>query len=345
MLSGGLLGKLNPVKIAIRNIKDMPGIQVTSLATRHYVDPSPFKLLEQYAYPPYCIVRMFTGDREICSRVTRTKSVAQCPNANFDFVTAYLTGHLDRQLLMECVETMPVKIELQDRQPVPTKEDLREAVIKYEMLLAGGHAIPKNPDDDGNTNKDKETKPIDIFDVDETRLIDMHESWKTVGDGCSHGIMSCGLGLLLDQSAQLASAYNLNNFDKKSKDKPHPPRNPFLKMRLDVLQEKRRRIPIGGLDEWQLNEGELLIRKTGNYLSMSEVPLQHADMHLNHRSSTTSVGVRIDLTEPILSLEEGDAERTGNPDDIIFRPFTRAVYTFEYKNVKLLQVRVYESRA
>ena len=81
----------------------------------------------------------------------------------------------------------------------------------------------------------------------------------------------------------------------------------------------------------------MLIRKTGNYLSDSQIPLQHAEMHLNHRSTTTSVGVRVGLAQPLLSLEEGDAERTGPPDDIIFRPFTRAVYTFEYKNVKLLQ--------
>ena len=86
-----------------------------------------------------------------------------------------------------------------------------------------------------------------------------------------------------------------------------------------------------------MTDEEHLIRKTGNYLSDSEVPLQHADMHLNYRSSTTSFGVTINLETPVLSLAEGDAERTGPPSEVIYRPFTRAVYTFEYGNVELLQ--------
>jgi hypothetical protein len=114
-----------------------------------------------------------------------------------------------------------------------------------------------------------------------------------------------------------------------SKEKPPAPPQPKIKQRVDVYQEKRRRIPKGGLDEWQLTETELLIRKTGNYLSDSEVPLQHADLHLNNRSSSTSLGLTVTLGAPLASLGEGLAERTGPPDPVMFMPFTRAVFSFE----------------
>ena len=343
LLTGPLLVKLNPLQIELRNVKDLPGVRITYVNHKHYVEPTPFKLLEKYAHPPYCIVRAFVGDEAIFPRVTRTQPAAHRPNIDFKFVTSYLTGHLDRQLLHECVESKPLSVELQDRQPMPTEEEKLAETLKWEMLLAGGH--PPEPGKDSNGGGGQElSSAMDIYDVDELRLKDLHNSWATAGDHCSHGISRCYLTSLLDQSTQLAAAYNMNNLKvekKKSKgkgkDELHRAPPPFVKERLDVQQEKRRRIPKGGLDEWQLNEGEVLIRKTGNYLSDSEVPLQHADMHLNYRSSTTSVGIKVALAEPLLSLEEGNAERTGPPSDVIFRPFTRAVYTFEYGNVKLLQ--------
>ena len=342
LITGATLTKMNPMEVHVRNAKDLPGVRVTSINHQHYVEPSPFKLLEEYAYPPYCIVRALVADKSTYSRVTRTQSAPHRPNYNYDFRTCYLTGHLDRQLLHECVETMPVTVELQDRQPIPTKEELLADILRWEMLLAGGHMPPEEDnEEDARGNKKKDagpSKPMDIYEIDELKLKEAHQGWVEAGDHCSHGISRCKVTHLLDQSAQLSTAYNKNNFDKKKGgEKLPPPPSPFIKERLDIQQEKRRRIPKGGLDEWQLNEGEVLIRKTGNYLSDSQVPLQHAEMHLNHRSTTTSVGVKVNLAEPLLSLTEGDAERTGPPDDIIFRPFTRAVYTFEYNNVKLLQ--------
>ena len=345
-LSGAALTKYNPLKINLRNTRDMPGVRVTSLATQHYVEPTKFKLLEKYAYQPYCIVRVFNGDDPIFNRVTRSKSLPHCPKTDIDFRTNYIIGHLDRQFCMEAVETRPVSVELQDREPKVTEEEERAEVLKWEMMIAGGNTITE--DDENFVPDAKEgvnvTKAVDIFAVDALRMKSIHEGWKTAGDSCSHGVSKCHTGLLLDQSAQLAAAYNVNNLGMNDKSKKRSskidlpqPHKPFIKQRLDVLQEKRRRIPIGGLDEWQLNEGELLIRKTGNYLNDSAVPLQHADMHLNYRSESTSIGLKIELQAPLLSLKEGDVERTGEPDEIIYRPFTRAVYTFEYGNVKLLQ--------
>ncbi|GMH93870.1 hypothetical protein TL16_g12744 [Triparma laevis f. inornata] len=345
LLSGAALTKYNPLKINLRNIRDMPGVRVTSLATQHYVEPTKFKLLEKYAFQPYCIVRVFNGDDPIFDRVTRSRSMAHRPKADIGFRTNYIIGHLDRQFCMEAVETRPVSVELQDREPKITEEEERKEVLKWEMMIAGGNGIDE--DDEAYLPDAKEgvnvTKPVDVFAVDQLRMRSIHEGWKTAGDSCSHGISKVHTGLLLDQSAQLAAAFNVNNLGKNDNNKKRSSkidlpqvRKPFIKERLDVLQEKRRRIPIGGLDEWQLNEGELLIRKTGNYLNDSAVPLQHADMHLNYRSESTSIGLKIELQAPLLSLQEGDAERTGEPDEI-YRPFTRAVYTFEYGNVGLLQ--------
>jgi hypothetical protein len=85
------------------------------------------------------------------------------------------------------------------------------------------------------------SKPMDVYEIDEMRLKVMHQGWVEAGDHCSHGISRCKITPLLDQSMQLSAAYNKNNFDKKGKEKPKEPPSPFVKERLDIQQEKRRR--------------------------------------------------------------------------------------------------------
>ena len=147
LLTGPALAKHNPLEIHVRNVKDLPGVRISSINHQHYVEPSPFRLLEEYAYPPYCIVRAFVGDKSIYPRVTRTQSAPHRPDYKFEFRTCYLTGHLDRQLLHECVETMPVTVELQDRQPIPSKEELLADTLRWEMLLAGGHMAQEDDEE------------------------------------------------------------------------------------------------------------------------------------------------------------------------------------------------------
>ena len=241
LLTGPALAKQNPLEICVRNVKDLPGVRISSINHQHYVEPSPFRLLEEYAHPPYCIVRAFVADKSIYPRVTRTQSAPHRPDYKFEFRTCYLTGHLDRQLLHECVETMPVTVELQDRQPIPTKEELLADTLRWEMLLAGGHMPPVEDGEEVQKKDAGPTKAMDLYDIDEMKLKETHQGWVEAGDHCSHGISRCKVTSLLDQSSQLSAAYNKNNYDKKGKEKPMEPPSPFIKERLDIQQEKRRR--------------------------------------------------------------------------------------------------------
>jgi len=218
----------NPLTISLRNLKDLPGVRVTSLAALPHVTPTAFTLLEKYAECPYAIVTPFHADIPICKRVTRSCSVPHRPDSELNFTTTYLTGHIDRQRLIEGLSNCPVKIELQDRQPLKTVASLTAETLRWEMELAGPADGPAG----------------DIFDVDVQRLAAMHAGWKTAGDACSHGTTSVPLGGLLSQAKMLADAYKRasekrNGGDKKAKPAPLP--RPSIKQRVDVLQEKRRR--------------------------------------------------------------------------------------------------------
>ena len=320
LLNAKLTDKYNPVSVTIRNAKDLPGVRVTSLADKHYVQPTRFKLLEQYCNPCYCIVRMFAGDREICPRVVRTDDCRHNDKCEWNHTTAYLTGHMDRQLLEEAVENLPFTVELQDREPVKKKSELAKILEHYERMLVGGFPLENG---EGGV-----TLPMDVFEVDEIRLFDIHEGWKKAGEDCSHGISTCGMKALLDQSNQLSAAF------KKNYATGIAVKAPNIKERLSVVQEKRRRIPKGGLDEWDLNEGERLVRKTGNYLADGEMDIWAG---ITRTRSSSTIGISCSLARPLRTLEEGDSQRTGPPDPVIYRPFTRAVYTFEYHAVKQLQ--------
>ena len=254
-------------------------------------------------------------------RVVRTNEANHAETTNWNHVTSYLTGHIDRQLLEESIENLPFTVELQDRQPIPKQKELDAEAEKWERMLVGGFSLEeeeKNKDKDkdkGEEDKKKEdkkkgknqnqgneggpqlTQPLDIFDVDALRMIASHEGWKTAGDSCSHGIASCSMKPLLDQSTQLAAAYSKNYTDKPTVNVPK------IKCRLNILQEKRRTIPKGGLDEWDLTEGERLVRKTGNYLNDGDMDIW-ANCTRTRESST--FGVTCNFANSLRTLQEGE---------------------------------------
>ncbi|CAM9857076.1 unnamed protein product, partial [Discosporangium mesarthrocarpum] len=87
---------------------------------------------------------------------------------------------------------------------------------------------------------------------------------------------------------------------------------PWLKLRSEICQAKRREIPKGGVEDWHLSEGERLVRQPGAYLD-----------------SGATLGIRVALPRPLRTLEEGSAEGTG-PATEAPRLFSRAVLVLEY---------------
>jgi hypothetical protein len=93
-----------------------------------------------------------------------------------------------------------------------------------------------------------------------------------------------------------------------------------LKMCEVVLPTKRRVMPKGGEDDWALSQAERLVRKPGAYLAADTSLRLTALLHRPFRP----------LVAPLASGSDSNAA--------IFspRPFARAVFVFEYKDVPML---------
>jgi hypothetical protein len=166
---------------------------------------------------------------------------------------------------------------------------------------------------------------IPVEEVDKIYMSELAESWRSAGDHFSHGTAKFRLEGLLDQAKPLAKAFATTKMHTTSSnfgDAQHSTalQRPklLLKMREGLLPTKRRVMPKGGEDDWALKEGERLVRKPGAYMS-----------------SDASIRVIAKLHRPYRSLEEDAGEFIGTTT-LAPRPFSRAVFIFEYKDVAML---------
>jgi len=157
-------------------------------------------------------------------------------------------------------------------------------------------------------------KCIDVFEVDKLFLEEQIECWRTAGDRCSHGTSKFRLDGLMNQAKPLAAAFARKKQIERSNEEP----NIEIKIRESVLPTKKRVMPKGGEDDWSLSEGERIIREPAAYLA-----------------SDASLKLILRLHRPVRTLIEDGAQFIGERI-LESRPFTKAVFVFEYSNVPML---------
>ena len=179
---------------------------------------------------------------------------------------------------------------------------------------------------------DPAPKGLDPFDVDKIYLIEMQERWARAGDEYSHGTANFRLDALFNQAKQVSKAFARTQGEDRFRKIPggacHPDEMDTaidMKMREPILPAKRRILPKGGEDESVYSEGERLVRKPGAYLTTEASIRIRVQMHRPHRTLLEDHGEEhIGIGGTILDPKDDK------------RLFTRATFSFEYRNVPML---------
>ena len=317
------MSRLNPLTITVDSARDLPGVRVEALSLQRFVEKSPYSLQEQYCKDTYAVLQPIVP--ELGPRLVATEGQPTGASVAWDYTTSFLTGSVDRHIFEEAMEMLPLRVEIHDRDPTDG-----DPLARYERLVLGEEAVDPDAEvqpsggaaeaagdaeDDGEVGAEEAEAPagMDPFDVDKIYLKELVESWRTAGDNFSHGTATFRLNALLDQAKPLAAAFARSN----SKHQNVTNESLWVKMRENILPTKKRVMPKGGEDDWALKEGERLVRKPGHYMA-----------------TDASIRLQLRLHRPYRSLEEDEWE--SHQGTLETRPFSRAVFCFEYYNVPML---------
>lgn len=254
LMSDEALKRHNPLTITLPKVQFLPGARTTSASLVKYVEPCPHLLLRQCCRSLYCIVRpplaSIAADspdlaslnpqiRNSLRRGSATDCRSSAANVSFDHSVVYLTGHLERAIVEEIFATVPVAVEVHDRDLLLDIDDEAEQQIRTRSLLACpdlalelweriakaevsfqlvSNCIDGRQDATCEATKDncaletetipaEEQRPPDIFEVDKLFTKAIVASWTRAGDDNTHGRAEVRVDKLLDSAPAVAGAF------------------------------------------------------------------------------------------------------------------------------------------
>ena len=167
-LTSALTNELNPLKLTLRNVTDVPGIEVTSKSLLQYVQPTTYTLLQEHCQPTFALLRFFN---DLPPRFVRTRGISHRSKCVWEHDTVLLMSSFQKEDLLENVLSNSISIELHDRD------------LDKDKMLASYFT--------------EEIQGLDLFDMDDYLISQFKERDLHAGDTNTHGIATFRLNELL----------------------------------------------------------------------------------------------------------------------------------------------------
>jgi len=319
-LTPGLAKVVNPLSVRIVDARGLPGMG----GQTGHPSATAYDLQREHCLAPYAVLRTPTPGLLRGAAAVATNGApggarrAKPARAGWNHATTFLVGHLDKPAVEECLSVVPVVVEVHDRHPVDLV-DAQRAQWQARVAAAPDGASPgASPAESSAATPEPDASPpsatYPLAEADAMACEELTSGSATAGDGLSHGLATFRIDGLLDTASQRVSelAKRLGNAATRA-DGPIR-----LKLRAEIVPAKRRVIPKGGVDDWNLTREQCAVRRPGAYCSF-ETP-------------EATVRIDVQLARPLLTLAEKAAPE--------LNPFTRAVVVFEYGASEVLRAVV-----